>query len=125
MNIDESQLPVYPSRILNLEDLPNLKIEDYKEDCNDIVERLKWKVKMIWWSWSNIISQKEITDKLLFTDNDSYDVEKLKTIIITFLDRIGQILSNTELLSELSYGMEKLDLPQEIDLGDYGPKPSQ
>jgi hypothetical protein len=98
-NDEDKHMPHYPEGILpeNKETDPPM----YQGDMNDMTERLRFKLFQIWNTWSSLHSNEVLVKKLALNKNDSEDVQYIKACIVLLLDRLGKILSNTEIVPEM------------------------
>ena len=74
----------------------------YEGDVDDITERLRFKVFQVWNSWSSLMTNETLTKKLKLNDDDSDDLKYLKACTVLFIDRLGKILADTDIVKEMT-----------------------
>ena len=105
-NEEDKNMPHYPEGILpeNKETDPPL----YEGDMDNMTERLRWKVFNVWTTWSSLHMNETLVKKLKLSPDDSEDTQYIKACIVLLLDRLGKILSNTEIVPEMRGDQTKI-----------------
>lgn len=96
--LEDSQMPVYPSALLGARD------DDppaYPYDIKDIEERKTYKLWNLWLTWSHLLKTGNVMEILQLKGDETEEVKELKWIAVSLLDRIGKILSLTNLMEEI------------------------
>lgn len=104
-NEEEKNLPHYPEGLLPIND--ELDPPKFEGDMDNMTERLRFKVFQVWNTWSSLHMNETLVKKLKLSKDDSDDVQYIKACIVLLLDRLGKILSNTEIVPEMT--------PSEVD----------
>ena len=103
MNESESTnltLPPYPEPFFewNDEQIKNFK---YDGDTEDIGKRMAHKLNSTWLLWTDL----RTNDRLMEIVNQATDKESdefyMKNLLVTLIDRVAKVLSNTDLTEEL------------------------
>lgn len=104
---NDKYTPVYPEGILPKDekhDPPH-----YDGDMNDMVERMRVKLFNVWSVWSDLRKNETLVN-LLHKDPKDTDQDKyLKGCLTITIDRIGKMLSDTNIVQELNKEKEVLD----------------
>lgn len=92
--------PHYPEGILPAH--PETDPAKYEGSIDDITERLRFKVFQVWNSWSSLMTNETLTKKVKLDDKDSEDTTYIKACLVLFLDRLGKILGDTDIVKEMT-----------------------
>lgn len=76
-------------------------IPPYKGDLNDLTERRNTKLYNLWTIWSDLRKNEELINMLAVNKKDSKDMQFLKGILTIVMDRMGKVLSDTNIVEEL------------------------
>ena len=104
---NDKYTPAYPEGILPKDeknDPPH-----YDGDANDVVERMRVKLFNVWSVWSDL-RKNETLLQLLQKDSADTDKDKyLKGCLTITIDRLGKMLSDTNIVQELQKEKEVLE----------------
>lgn len=107
VNDTDKFTPVYPEGILPKDeknDPPH-----YDGDMNDMMERMRVKLFNIWSVWSDLRKNETLVN-LLHKDSADTDKDKyLKGCLTITMDRLGKMLSDTNIVQELQKETEVLE----------------
>lgn len=81
-----------PQSILELDE-DKIQLDPYDGDENDLTERRKYKLFQIWSSWNDLMKNLGKIEEM--------EKEELKCVLYSVIDRIGRILSQTDIGMEL------------------------
>lgn len=91
---------ILPSPLLN-----EVKDPPPKCESTDKMTRLRHKLFHIWSLWSDLRENEEICQLLLKGEDD----DVLRNVMISLMDRLGRILSNTNIIEELYEDVESME----------------
>ena len=95
------EMPVYPHALIR-----NIKESDkpnpFEGDISDLNARKNYKLWETWKIFSDIRTNERFLHLLEKKDGESDDMKELKYIFVLTLDRLGRILSNTNLFDEIN-----------------------
>ena len=97
--VKEYKLPPQPQPFYKWEE----KDQRYKGDMDDLPSRIKAKLYKTWILWANLrtcTELEEILAKKVDFDTDQY---KVNSVLVRVMDTLAKILSDTDLLQELSF----------------------
>lgn len=99
---NDNNLPVYPEGVLP----PHEKYDfpKYEGDMNDLNERRCVKLFNIWTHYSDLRKNEMLFKILNEAEEKDEKIKFLKLIIVLTIDRLGKILSDTNISEELSKG---------------------
>lgn len=99
MQTPPDYLPCPPEPLLPADD--KFDIPSYKGDLKNLTERRNTKLYNLWTIWSDLRKNEELI-KLLATDKkDTKELKFLKGILTIVMDRMGKVLSDTNIVEEL------------------------
>jgi hypothetical protein len=73
----------------------------YEGDMENMTERLRFKTFQVWNSWSSLLTNETLIKKLALTKEDSKDCQYVKACLVLFIDRVGKILADTDIVEEM------------------------
>lgn len=76
-------------------------IPPYKGDLNDLTERRNTKLYNLWTIWSDLRKNEELIKMLEVNKKDTKELKFLKGILTIVMDRMGKVLSDTNIVEEL------------------------
>lgn len=97
---DDSNKPVYPEGLLPKNE--KYDFPSYSGDLTDLTERRNVKLFNVWQTYSNLRRNEHLVKLLEMTDGDDENTKFLKLIIVLTIDRLGKILSDTNIVQEMS-----------------------
>jgi len=99
----DNQKPVYPEGILPRNE--KYDYPQYKGDTEDLTERRNTKLFNIWCHYTDLRKNEKLFDILNSPEETKHILEEvkfLKLIMVLTIDRIGKILSDTNIVEEIT-----------------------
>lgn len=97
---DDSNKPVYPEPLLPKNEKYDFPC--YEGDLTDLTERRNVKLYNVWQTYSNLRRNEQLIQLLEKTKGDNEESKFLKLIIVLTIDRLGKILSDTNIVEEMT-----------------------
>jgi len=97
---DDTNKPVYPEGLLPANE--KYDFPSYTGDKTDLTERRNVKLYNVWQTYSNLRKNEHLVKLLEKTDGNDEDTKFLKLIIVLTVDRLGKILSDTNIVEEMT-----------------------
>jgi len=97
---DDANRPIYPEGILPKND--KYDFPSYEGDLTDLTERRNVKLFNVWRTYSNLRKNEQLVQLLEKTEGNDEETKFLKLIIVLTVDRLGKILSDTNIMEEMT-----------------------
>lgn len=95
----QNRIPIYPEPLL--EDNETYDLPKYSGDVDDLTERRNVKLYNLWSVWSDLRKNEQLIKLLEAKKMDSNDMKFLKAMMTLTIDRMGKVLSDTNIVEEL------------------------
>lgn len=95
----ENKIPLYPEPLLEKNDEHD--IPGYVGDLDDLTERRNVKLYNVWSIWSDLRRNEKLITMLEAQKKDSKDTMFFKAMLTLTIDRLGKVLSDTNIVEEL------------------------
>lgn len=92
-------LPCPPEPLLPPDE--KFDVPPYKGDLNDLTERRNTKLYNLWTIWSDLRKNEELIKLLAVETKDTKELQFLKGMLTIVMDRMGKVLSDTNIVEEL------------------------
>jgi hypothetical protein len=101
MTTQETKWPPYPkpATLTTDEEKEQLK---YVGDKDDIPTRMMSKLIQVWFLWGELVKSEELHKALRNTPEQNTDEYMIKRLIINIIEMMAKILSNTDLVEEIT-----------------------
>lgn len=105
MEVLQQRIPLYPEPLLEKNDEHD--IPSYEGDMDDLTERRNVKLYNLWSVWSDLRGNEKLIKMLEVDKKDKAELKYLKAMMTLTLDRMGKVLSDTNIIEELCIKAEK------------------
>lgn len=99
MEVPPEYLPCFPEPLLPADE--KFDIPSYQGDLEDLTERRNVKLYNLWTIWSDLRKNEELIKLLEVNRKDCKTTKFLKGILTITMDRMGKVLSDTNIIEEL------------------------
>jgi hypothetical protein len=108
---NDNYTPCYPDGVLPKDEKTDPPA--YNGDVNDLTERRNTKLFNLWTLWSDMRTNQTLLASIEKNTKDDDEKRYLKGLVVVFLDRMGKMLADTNLLEELKReGDDETPVPQ-------------
>jgi len=101
----QQRIPIYPEPLL--EENEEYDLPKYTGDVKDLTERRNVKLYNLWSVWSDLRKNENLIQLLEANKKDNKDMKFLKAMMTLTIDRMGKVLSDTNIVEELCVKSEK------------------
>lgn len=101
----KERIPLYPEPLLEKNEEHD--IPSYTGNLDDLTERRNVKLYNLWSIWSDLRGNEKLIKLLEVSKKDTVELKYLKAMMTLTLDRMGKVLSDTNIIEELCVREEK------------------
>ena len=103
---EDKKTPPMPSELFDWSEKDKEHLQ-FKGDLDNYVDRLKFKVFGCWMMWIDLVYNEKFTEIM---GDEKYkegsDEFFIRSVFVNMIDRLGKLLSNTDIVREMAYLLE-------------------